>query len=526
MKKTVPGWILILIGLLVAAPPASGEEPPLHSSALKLLSTDVPPSWKVLPKGTGSEETEQVREVLKTFQKQVEGLNHTIQGIDAAGELVDLLFIGFPNEESGGKLGPLVKAFFAKRFPKLYGSVYAVVLTENKKLAEYLHTKIGKRYALARIKQAEEMINGGRHDEAKRFLAKWVPKLPASADAFLRVGDLYLFYLRPPIAEEALKAFRKALEVHAKEPLDPVYLALAHQGVGRSLARMGEQKKALGPFQKGVEAVRETARRLAACILLEKARLHAAMGEEEPCFESLNEAFELEASLGFTISAMDAKEDPALEDLTRRGRIASLISRFLRTKPKLALIPDPKPALDLGKEPMALLPVIIEGSWNPAAKLEPTLEKGLQSRFRGLGVYGVDYTQWRGQTSSVRWTAREMADLVWKGIEDLGCFDLRLIGPPATRGRGAELAFLAAEEARAKGIAPFQPARILVVHLAMEKLPKKVRFTVTAAVVEENGKILLVTRFERRCSSAQKHQRLEMTRIAVEIQRRFAKVLK
>ncbi|MHC5040566.1 MAG: hypothetical protein ACYTHM_24915, partial [Planctomycetota bacterium] len=159
-------------------------------------------------------------------------------------------------------------------------------------------------------------------------------------------------------------------------------------------------------------------------------------------------------------------------------------------------------------------------------KLEPTLEKGLKARFRGLGVFAVDYTNWRSQTGGVRWVGRELGEIVWKSIEELGCFDLRLAGPPATRGRGAERAHFCAEEARAQGIAPFRPARILVVFLALEKLPKKVRFTATAAIVEETGKVLIVTRFERLCASAQKHQRLEMTRIAVEIQKRFAKVLK
>jgi hypothetical protein len=128
--------------------------------------------------------------------------------------------------------------------------------------------------------------------------------------------------------------------------------------------------------------------------------------------------------------------------------------------------------------------------------------------------------------SPVRWTAGELGQLMWEGIEQYGCFDLRLTGPASSRGRGADVASFAAEEARKKGISHLTPARVMFVRLVLDYQKKKLEIEVTAGVVEETGTVLVATRFDRASSTSQKAVRIEMKRIAMEIAKRFSKAVK
>jgi tetratricopeptide (TPR) repeat protein len=516
------GFVLALLGFLVAG--ARAEESPLKASDLHLLKTDLPPGWVPLNKPVDTEEAKQIREAFETIKQKAAGLSLSMQGIDASGQHLNLVFIGFPDEKTVKDLGAFITLLFGKRFPRRYGTVYALVMSENEKLAAYLHEKIARRFAFVRINRIDAMIKSGRNPEAAEALQKLVPTLPPVSEAYLRVGDLFLFHLRPPKPKDALKAFQKAIELHAKDTLDPIRLANTWYGIGRAHAVLGDAKKAVESLGKGAEAAHEIAKRVASRILVEKARVQAQLNDLDGCFESLQTAFEREASLGFSFAARDALEDPTLDTILRKPKFASLTKRFARTRPVEALIPPSPVPLDLIHLPLAIVPIHIEGNRNPAAGLEEAMEKGLRTGFRGAGTFKINYRDWGGPT--IKWIGREFGEKVWEAIEEFGCFDLRLTGPRDTRGRGAEIASDLAEESLTKGIAFKRPVHLLLVTLKMEKKKKSVLLQVTAGIVEDTGKILVACRFKRKSGSSQKNLRSEMSRIAIEIFRRFARALK
>jgi hypothetical protein len=170
------GFVLALLGFLVAG--ARAEESPLKASDLHLLKTDLPPGWVPLNKPVDTEEAKQIREAFETIKQKAAGLSLSMQGIDASGQHLNLVFIGFPDEKTVKDLGAFITLLFGKRFPRRYGTVYALVMSENEKLAAYLHEKIARRFAFVRINRIDAMIKSGRNPEAAEALQKLVPTLP------------------------------------------------------------------------------------------------------------------------------------------------------------------------------------------------------------------------------------------------------------------------------------------------------------------------------------------------------------
>jgi len=510
--------------LLVLAGEALAGEPPLRADQLRLRGSDLPKGWTTLPKEVESEEVAQIRKAFETVSKQYKGLSLFIQGIDAAGEKLNLVFIGFPDKEGMKKVGPLVSLLFSKCHPRSYGTVTAMVLCKTEKLVPLLHEKIARRHAFARLETVERMIGSGREKEAVGLLGAMEAEFPDVSELFLRVGELYLFHIRPPRAPEASKAFLKAVALHAKDPLDPILLANAWSGAGRAQSSMGDGKKALASLEKGVRAAEALAPCLGARILLEKARVQLSLDDEDGVHDALKRAFELDGSLGFCTSAQIVRDDPLYEDLVRKSRFSSMVSRALRVRPKEILVGPDQPGGVL-EEPMALLPIHIKNNRNPAAGFEEFLEKTLTGQLRTAGSFGIDYRDWR-QISPVRWTARDLAVSLWDAIEQYGCFDLRLTGVSENRGRGAEIAAFASDQARQKGIAHRVPVRILFVTIALSTEGKRTNLEVTAGLVEETGTVLAASRFTRSTGTAQKSVRQEIGRIGAEIVKRLIKGLK
>lgn len=515
---------LILLGFGAFASPALGGQAFRAVSPLRLRASDLPPGWTTLPKEVDTEEVTKLKKAFEAVAQGKEGLTLDVQGIDAAGEQVNIIFIGYPDEDACKSWGSFVQLLFHKQRPRTFGSAQAVVMSDKKEIAGTLYKKIARRHAFRRIAEVESLIRKGQDEEAARKLEALAKDLPDVAEAFLRIGDLYLFHLRPPKTDKALQAYRRALTLHEKDPMDAVLLGSTRYGEGRALSSLGRKDEAVKALQHGAEAARDLAPLLAARILFEKARIQAQREDEEGCFESLEDAFALEAKLGFSTLARDAQDDLVFEAVSRRSRFRSLVSRHKRTRPLEALVPHPVPALDLARDPIAILPVVIEGQRNAAAELESNLEKGLKSRFRGAEGFGVDYESWGG--SPVRWTGRELSERMWEGLEQLGCFDMRLTGGTHDRGRGAELAAYAGEQAREKRLAPRVPARLLVVVLHQEVEGKRTHFEVTAGLVDETGKVLAATRLKWMSGSTFNAMRASMRRLGMEIYKRFDRALK
>lgn len=521
MKSATPLLSILFLSGFVA-PAAFGAEPTMKTSPLRLRGADLPKGWTTLPAGVEDEQTSQLKQAFALATKGKEGMWLDVQGIDAGGEKVNIVFIGYPDEEKRKEWGGLVSFLFAKQAPKSYGAEQAMVMTENRKLSDLLQNRIARRHAFFRIAEVENLVDEGRDADAARRLEELVKELPEVAEVFLRVGDLYQFHLRPPAPKKALETYRRCLDLHAKEPMDAVLEGFAGFGAGRAHGALVQWKEAAQALERGAEACRDVARRLAARIRMEQARAYASLDDEDGCYAALEDAFALEASLGFSTAAEDARGDPMLEAMMKKSRISSLVSRSARTKP-LDAIPGPGAEdFELAREPIVILPVCIENNRNPAAGLEEELEGALRSRMRGAGTFGVDYKGWGGPP--VRWTALSLGRAAWEGVEQLGCFDLRLVGGTWDRGAGAEQAAFAADEARKKGMAPRVPARMFVAHLRMNDDRRRTDFSVTCAVVEETGAVLGITHFERACASNQTHQRKEMARIALEACKRLSKI--
>jgi tetratricopeptide (TPR) repeat protein len=512
--------VLLLAPWAAGIRDARGEAPPIRASDLRLRAADLPAGWIVLPKEADTEEVAKLKQAAGLATKQISGFQCDFQGIKAQEAVLTVAFFGFPDEKAMKQFGPMVELLFANRRPKAFGPVYVLVLADDAKAADAILKAVGRRYAAARLSAVDALVAQGKHGEAAQLLDAVVAGLPDAPSAFVRAGDLYFYSLRPPDAQKALGAYGKAIALHARDPLDPVLLAWAWQGSGLSRLTLGEREKAAADLQKGADAARAVAPRLAARVLLDKARVHVRLNDEEGCFSALQSAFELEAGAGFAGAAAGAREDADFAAFARKSRFSTLIGKYAKVKPPDAWVPPEPPAFDPARDPLILLPPLVGGRVMPDLKLDEALEKALLAKCRGAGVLS------EGAQGSGRFTwaatGAELAAAAWESVESLGCFDLRLAGSASNRGRGAELAALAADRARSAQMAFGQTVRTLAVHARVEQEGNRTEITVTAALVEEGGKLLFLAQFRKPTATSTVALRSAIADVGAEILSRFA----
>jgi tetratricopeptide (TPR) repeat protein len=521
--RTTPTLLGLLALLAAGVPAASAEIPPVQPSDLRLRAADLPAGWTVLPKETDTEEIVNLKKACETVAKQIGGFQSDFQGIGAGGASATMVFLGFPNEAGMKQAGPMIQLLLAKHSPKAFGTVYALAITDDPKTAEILMAGVAKRFAAARIGAVEALVAQGKHAEAAALLDLILTTLPDVASPFARAGDLWFYQIRPPESKKALAAYSRALALHAKDPLDAVLLAGTLHGCGSARLALGEREKALEDFTRGAETAKAVAPRLAARILLDKARVHVRQADEEGVFASLQQAFDHETRLGFPDAAAGVKEDADFQAFARKSRFSALLTKASKVKPPDAWTPTEPPPFDPAKDPLILLPPSVERN-GPDFKLDEALEKALLAKCKGAGTL-PDGASGPGRFT-LAFSAAGLAAAAWDSIESLGCFDLRLAGSAATRGRGAELAALAAEKARTARMAFATGVRVLAVQVEMNQGGGKAEMIVTAAIVEESGSLLLLTRFKKSSGTTTVALRTAMAEAGAEILSRFQKARK
>ena len=166
----------------------------------------------------------------------------------------------------------------------------------------------------------------------------------------------------------------------------------------------------------------------------------------------------------------------------------------------------------------------MEGRTGPDLQLDEALEKVLLAKCKGAGTL-PDGASGPGRFALAA-TASALAGAAWDAIDGLGCFDLRLAGSAANRGRGAELAAFAAEKARTARMAFASGVRVLAVRAQVSQEGSKAEITVTAALAEEGGALLLLARFRKSSATTTVALRTAMSEAGAEVFARFQKAKK